>query len=199
MSEVLTKSYIHKVIERLKLLTNVENDRQLALKLGMFQSSLIGMLKRGGLPYDRIVSLAITDKIDLNSAFLLKEVDQLELSRAIKSKDIVDDSLMSNIGLLKKDKEFLRLPIPKAQESLQIHMDGSTIYVVDTNDINIVNGSVYLISINGVFIPTTISIDFSGNYLLKSENNSDKLSKDEFSSIEIIGKIKCKYTKEVFH
>ena len=57
------------VMTRLKTLSGVSNDGQLAEKIGLSGSAYANLKKRDSLPYEKIIALAITYKVNLHWLF----------------------------------------------------------------------------------------------------------------------------------
>ena len=57
------------VMTRLKVTVGIKSDRQIAKKLGLSGSAYANIKKRGSIPYDKVIALAISQKVNIHWLF----------------------------------------------------------------------------------------------------------------------------------
>lgn len=186
-----------KVIKKLKDLLGIDSDRQLAFKLNILPASFSNNKRNSILPYEKIVLLALENNISLDILFNNKVEQNSRINEDIRNEDNTSDYI--NIELLIDNNDYVRLPVNLKEDvnNLKAIVLENNIYVVNIKFNLVENNNNYLLKSNEVYYAKHISIDFSGNYLLKSMDGSiDKITKEEFEKIESIGKIVVKFEKE---
>lgn len=194
------KEYIDNVVLKLKSILNITSDRQLALKLDIMPSSFANTIKRGLLPYEKILFFAINNKISLDEIFLLNNNQTVtEVKNIINQpeeplKDLVE------IKILNTNENTIKIPLNSSVSvETRAYIDDKKIYIIDTEDKEVKNNSYYLVKSNEIYFAFFISIDLDGSYNLKNDEDLlRKISSEDFSKIEIIGRISYKLNRETY-
>lgn len=194
------KEYIDNVVLKLKSILNITSDRQLALKLDIMPSSFANTIKRGLLPYEKILFFAINNKISLDEIFLLNNnKTATEIKNIINQpeeplKDLVE------IKILNTNENTIKIPLNSSVSvETRAYIDDKKIYIIDTEDKEVKNNSYYLVKSNEIYFAFFISIDLDGSYNLKNDEDLlRKISSEDFSKIEIIGRISYKLNRETY-
>ena len=194
------KEYIDNVVLKLKSILNITSDRQLALKLDIMPSSFANTIKRGLLPYEKILFFAINNKISLDEIFLLNNNQTVtEIKNIINQpeeplKDLVE------IKILNTNENTIKIPLNSSVSvETRAYIDDKKIYIIDTEDKEVKNNSYYLVKSNEIYFAFFISIDLDGSYNLKNDEDLlRKISSEDFSKIEIIGRISYKLNRETY-
>lgn len=194
------KEYIDNVVLKLKSILNITSDRQLALKLDIMPSSFANTIKRGLLPYEKILFFAINNKISLDEIFLLNNNETAtEIKNIINQpeeplKDLVE------IKILNTNENTIKIPLNSSVSvETRAYIDDKKIYIIDTEDKEVKNNSYYLVKSNEIYFAFFISIDLDGSYNLKNDEDLlRKISSEDFSKIEIIGRISYKLNRETY-
>ncbi len=194
------KEYIDNVVLKLKSILNITSDRQLALKLDIMPSSFANTIKRGLLPYEKILFFAINNKISLDEIFLLNNNQTVtEIKNIINQpeeplKDLVE------IKILNTNENTIKIPLNSSVSlETRAYIDDKKIYIIDTEDKEVKNNSYYLVKSNEIYFAFFISIDLDGSYNLKNDEDLlRKISSEDFSKIEIIGRINYKLNRETY-
>lgn len=194
------KEYIDNVVLKLKSILNITSDRQLALKLNIMPSSFANTIKRGLLPYEKILFFAINNKISLDEIFLLNNNETAtEIKNIINQpeeplKDLVE------IKILNTNENTIKIPLNSSVSvETRAYIDDKKIYIIDTEDKEVKNNSYYLVKSNEIYFAFFILIDLDGSYNLKNDEDLlRKISSEDFSKIEIIGRISYKLNRETY-
>lgn len=194
------KEYIDNVVLKLKSILNITSDRQLALKLDIMPSSFANTIKRGLLPYEKILFFAINNKISLDEIFLLNnnktatEIKNIINQQEESLKDLVE------IKILNANENTIKIPLNSSVSvETRAYIDDKKIYIIDTEDKEVKNNSYYLVKSNEIYFAFFISIDLDGSYNLKNDEDLlRKISSEDFSKIEIIGRISYKLNRETY-
>lgn len=194
------KEYIDNVVLKLKSILNITSDRQLALKLDIMPSSFANTIKRGLLPYEKILFFAINNKISLDEIFLLNnnqtvtEIKNIINQQEEPLKDLVE------IKILNTNENTIKIPLNSSVSvETRAYIDDKKIYIIDTEDKEVKNNSYYLVKSNEIYFAFFISIDLDGSYNLKNDEDLlRKISSEDFSKIEIIGRISYKLNRETY-
>lgn len=194
------KEYIDNVVLKLKSILNITSDRQLALKLDIMPSSFANTIKRGLLPYEKILFFAINNKISLDEIFLLNnnetatEIKNIINQQEESLKDLVE------IKILNTNENTIKIPLNSSVSvETRAYIDDKKIYIIDTEDKEVKNNSYYLVKSNEIYFAFFISIDLDGSYNLKNDEDLlRKISSEDFSKIEIIGRISYKLNRETY-
>lgn len=194
------KEYIDNVVLKLKSILNITSDRQLALKLDIMPSSFANTIKRGLLPYEKILFFAINNKISLDEIFLLNnnqtvtEIKNIINQQEEPLKDLVE------IKILNANENIIKIPLNSSVSvETRAYIDDKKIYIIDTEDKEVKNNSYYLVKSNEIYFAFFISIDLDGSYNLKNDEDLlRKISSEDFSKIEIIGRISYKLNRETY-
>lgn len=194
------KEYIDNVVLKLKSILNITSDRQLALKLDIMPSSFANTIKRGLLPYEKILFFAINNKISLDEIFLLNNNET-----ATEIKNIINQSEeplkdLVEIKILNTNENTIKIPLNSSVSvETRAYIDDKKIYIIDTEDKEVKNNSYYLVKSNEIYFAFFISIDLDGSYNLKNDEDLlRKISSEDFSKIEIIGRISYKLNRETY-
>ena len=194
------KEYIDNVVLKLKSILNITSDRQLALKLDIMPSSFANTIKRGLLPYEKILFFAINNKISLDEIFLLNNNET-----ATEIKNIINQSGeplkdLVEIKILNTNENTIKIPLNSSVSvETRAYIDDKKIYIIDTEDKEVKNNSYYLVKSNEIYFAFFISIDLDGSYNLKNDEDLlRKISSEDFSKIEIIGRISYKLNRETY-
>ena len=194
------KEYIDNVVLKLKSILNITSDRQLALKLDIMPSSFANTIKRGLLPYEKILFFAINNKISLDEIFLLNNNET-----ATEIKNIINQSEeplkdLVEIKILNTNENTIKIRLNSSVSvETRAYIDDKKIYIIDTEDKEVKNNSYYLVKSNEIYFAFFISIDLDGSYNLKNDEDLlRKISSEDFSKIEIIGRISYKLNRETY-
>jgi len=185
--------YITKVVKNLKETLGVKSDRQLALRIGMLPASFSNTIKRGLLPLEKIFSYAKEHNLSLDEIFLFGEEKdkQIQLETEHLTKVILLDN--ENVSI------FVPYIFISSQVKLRAFLNDRKIYILDINEKEINSSNYWLIKSNDIYYTMVISIDLDGSYILKDDNNNiRKISVEDFSKFEIVGKICFRFTRELF-
>lgn len=186
------------VINRLKEIAKIPNDRQLCFKLDILTPSFSNSKKRGVLPYKKIIAFCKNTGISLD---LLFNNDNPTIDKLKSNVQNIDDKNIYNIPILQNESDFLRLNFGQILDisNLKAYLNNNLIYILNESLNQLENETTYLIKSNEIFYVRHISIDFDGMYILKDEKgNVEKLNKETFSKINLIGKIIFSFSKERF-
>lgn len=200
-----TEEYVNSVINNLKKILGVTSDRQLSIRLDIKPPSFANTIKRGLLPYEKIVLFAKKHNQSLDKIFLLQNQDYtIENEPKCNYSEPESNSISSNNSTeiqLINDEQTIKIPnLPVTpNKNLKAFIDDKKIYIINTNDKIFVNNHYYLLKSNNAFFTMVISIDLDGQYILKNDDDiTTKLTLDEFNKIEIVGKVNFKLTRETF-
>lgn len=194
------KEYIDNVVLKLKSILNITSDRQLALKLDIMPSSFANTIKRGLLPYEKILFFAINNKISLDEIFLLNNNQTVtEIKNIINQQEEPFKDLVE-IKILNTNENTIKIPLNSSVSvETRAYIDDKKIYIIDTEDKEVKNNSYYLVKSNEIYFAFFISIDLDGSYNLKNDEDLlRKISSEDFSKIEIIGRISYKLNRETY-
>ena len=194
------KEYIDNVVLKLKSILNITSDRQLALKLDIMPSSFANTIKRGLLPYEKILFFAINNKISLDEIFLLNDNETVtEIKNIINQQEEPLKDLVE-IKILNTNENTIKIPLNSSVSlETRAYIDDKKIYIIDTEDKEVKNNSYYLVKSNEIYFAFFISIDLDGSYNLKNDEDLlRKISSEDFSKIEIIGRISYKLNRETY-
>ena len=194
------KEYIDNVVLKLKSILNITSDRQLALKLDIMPSSFANTIKRGLLPYEKILFFAINNKISLDEIFLLNDNETVtEVKNIINQQEEPLKDLVE-IKILNTNENTIKIPLNSSVSlETRAYIDDKKIYIIDTEDKEVKNNSYYLVKSNEIYFAFFISIDLDGSYNLKNDEDLlRKISSEDFSKIEIIGRISYKLNRETY-
>ena len=197
--------YINEVFNKLKKILNVTSDRQLALKLDVMPSSFSNTIKRGLLPYEKILFFAKKEGLSLDDIFLLN--NHSTINRAINNientsteKELECSKDLCSIQILNDEKNLITIPLNAySNQKLRAFINDKKIYIIDIDDREIEHNTYYLIKSSETYFAMYISIDLDGSYSLKDDdNNIKKIMMEDFKKIEVIGKINFKLIRETF-
>ncbi|MGJ0493271.1 helix-turn-helix domain-containing protein [Aliarcobacter cryaerophilus] len=192
--------YISGVISKLKTKLQITSDRQLAGKLELSPSSLSATLKRGLLPYEKIINFCKKTNISLDEIFLNIEENNINNKINISEDKLQCNKDFSSIKLLDNEDYSISIPTSNlSKEEYRAYINDKKIYIIDTRSKEISHNTYCLIKSNNIYFPVVISIDLDGSYSLRDdEDNTTKLAPDEFKKFEIIGKISFRLIRETF-
>jgi len=185
--------YITKVVKNLKETLDVKSDRQLALKLGMLPASFSNTIKRGLLPLEKMFSYAKEHNLSLDEMFLFSDKKEQQIQ--------LESELFTKVTLL--DNENVSISIPyifiSSQAKFRAFLNDKNIYILDISKKKVTGSNYWLIKSNDIYYAMVISIDLDGSYILKDDNNNiRKISIEDFSKFEVIGKIHFRFVRELF-
>lgn len=200
-----TEEYVNSVINNLKKILGVTSDRQLSIRLDIKPPSFANTIKRGLLPYEKIVLFAKKHNQSLDKIFLLQNQNYtIENEPKCNYSELESNSISSNnsteIQLINGEQtiKIPNLPVTP-NKTLRAFIDDKKIYIIDTKDKIFVNNNYYLLKSSNAFFPMIVSMDLDGQYILKNDDDiTTKLTLDEFNKIEIVGKVNFKLTRETF-
>jgi len=185
--------YITRVVKNLKETLDVKSDRQLALKLDMLPASFSNTIKRGLLPLEKIFSYAKEHNLSLDEIFLFN--DKKEQQIQLESEHLTKVTLLDNESV----SIFVPYIFISSQAQLRAFLNDKKIYILDISEKEVNSSNYWLIKSNGIYYTMVISIDLDGSYILKDDNNNiRKISIEDFSKFEVIGKIHFKFVRELF-
>jgi len=185
--------YIAKVVKSLKETLDVKSDRQLALKLDMLPASFSNTIKRGLLPLEKMFSYAKEHNLSLDEMFLFSEKQDQQAQLETKH--------LTKVQLLDNETIFISVPyiFISSQAQLRAFLNDKKIYILDINEKELNGSNYWLIKSNDIYYTMVISIDLDGSYILKDDdNNIRKISIEDFSKFEVIGKIHFRFIRELF-
>ena len=200
-----TEEYINSVINNLKKILGVTSDRQLSIRLDIKPPSFANTIKRGLLPYEKIVLFAKKHNQSLDKIFLLQNQNYtIENEPKCNYSELESNSISSNnsteIQLINGEQtiKIPNLPVTP-NKTLRAFIDDKKIYIIDTKDKIFVNNNYYLLKSSNAFFPMIVSMDLDGQYILKNDDDiTTKVTLNEFNKIEIVGKVNFKLTRETF-
>jgi len=185
--------YITRVVKNLKETLDVKSDRQLALKLDMLPASFSNTIKRGLLPLEKIFSYAKEHNLSLDEIFLFSDKKKQQIQ--LKSEHLTKVTLLDNESV----SIFVPYIFISSQAQLRAFLNDKKIYILDINEKEVNSSNYWLIKSNDIYYAMVISIDLDGSYILKDDNNNTrKISIEDFSKFEVIGKIHFKFVRELF-
>jgi phage repressor protein C with HTH and peptisase S24 domain len=190
-------------------------DKDVAMALGLSKDSLSHHKKRNAVPYEQIAYFCAKNKISINwllfnqSSRLLK--DEIDYTTIKYYKNI---NASAGGGAINFDEDYEELAIDRlflgsmyksnsanTQNLIAINVTGDSMYptlddkeiiIVDKSNQNIQKGGIFVLSnLNGVFVKRlSCKIDNSIEIISDNKNyNSEIVTKDEFSDLQIIGKV----------
>ncbi|KLD99297.1 helix-turn-helix domain containing protein [Aliarcobacter butzleri] len=194
------------VIDNLKSIMGVTSDRQVALKLDVKPPTFRNSKERGLIPYKEIILYAKREKLDLNEIFFNNLEEKPKIGNSTKDinitiKNNTNNGNISSIKLLENDTNTISLPLSNfsQNDTIRAWINDKKIYIIDIFDKKIIDKNYYLIRSNKNIFAMNISIDLNGDYLLKDdEDNTTKVTPDNFKDFEIIGKINFRLKRETF-
>ena len=200
-----TEEYVNSVINNLKKILGVTSDRQLSIRLDIKPPSFANTIKRGLLPYEKIVLFAKKHNQSLDKIFLLQNQNYtIENEPKCNYSELESNSISSNnsteIQLINGEQtiKIPNLPVTP-NKTLRAFIDDKKIYIIDTKDKIFVNNNYYLLKSSNAFFPMIVSMDLDGQYILKNDDDiTTKVTLNEFNKIEIVGKVNFKFTRETF-
>ncbi len=200
-----TEEYVNSVINNLKKILGVTSDRQLSIRLDIKPPSFANTIKRGLLPYEKIVLFAKKHNQSLDKIFLLQNQNYtIENEPKCNYSELESNSISSNnsteIQLINGEQtiKIPNLPVTP-NKTLRAFIDDKKIYIIDTKDKIFVNNNYYLLKSSNAFFPMIVSMDLDGQYILKNDDDiTTKVTLNEFNKIEIVGKVNFKLTRETF-
>lgn len=201
----INQEYVNNVVLNLKSKFNITSDRQLAMKLNILPASFANTIKRGLLPYEKLIAYCKKEGLSLDEIFLMNNdnvvnnlSDKIETKETKKELESRKNSIAIKI-LNEESSIYLPLNLP-TKNSYKAYIYDKNILILDIENKEILSNNYYLVETNKIhYFPMTISIDLTGDYLLKNDENiTTKLTKEELEKIEIVGKIDFKFTRETF-
>lgn len=196
------QKYIQDVLNNMKNILNVKSDRQLSILIDTQPSSLFNSIKRGLLPYEKIIFFALKKGYSLDEIFLFKK-DGSSDNFDNKIEDIQEEDYtnLAYIKVLDNEKKQIKIPLYTAySDNIRAYLDDKKIYIINIEDKEIFNKSYYLIKSKNNYFAVSIIIELDGIYSLKDDDNNtvSKLTDKEFEELEIIGKINFRFDKKTF-
>ena len=168
-------------------------------------SSFSNTIKRGLLPYEKILFFAKKEGLSLDDIFLLnnnsiikKTIDNIENN--VNKKELECSKDLCSIQILNDEKNLITIPLNAySNQKLRAFINDKKIYIIDIDDREIEHNTYYLIKSSETYFAMYISIDLDGSYSLKDDdNNIKKIMMEDFKKIEVIGKINFKLIRETF-
>ncbi|WP_232314440.1 helix-turn-helix domain-containing protein [Grimontia marina] len=175
------------VIEKLKEVSGVEKDIQLADVFGVPKNTIATWRKRGLIPYELLLRASLHFGADLRSLSLgegelFPYGDFSESRLRVPFKKLMKGAL-KEVGSFNLDNSQVEL-LDVEPEKLEVIRDSDLILIIDTSDSNVASGR-YLFDIDGVYtinqaqrLPgKNLSIDFNGTAMQISEEEIKTLGR----------------------
>lgn len=183
------------IVERIKEIERINSDRQFALLIGMRADSYANAKKRGTFPYEKVIEYCFKKNYSIDEIFNLKNpIKKLE-------------------GTSEKESNFINVPCINSNDHIRIpkeHInnlddfnffnafidENGNISLINKNKKKLEDRASFLINIFDKFYIKNVSIDLDRNYKL-SENEYEPiiLKEEDFSKVDIIGKVELSYKR----
>lgn len=186
----------YSVIEKLKTIYELKSDRKLSLKLDVLPASFSNSKKRGILPYEKIITAAIKDKISLDEIFGNRINNKIDYTN-LKDKKANKHGLV-DIPMLNDNLDYIRVPLIYLENTTNLkgYISNNHTYILNTSEIKPEHNRTYLLTSNNIYYIKHISIDLSGTYLLKDEDGSiTNINKNELDNVIFIGRVEHKFSR----
>lgn len=182
--------HIEEILNKLKELSGVSSDAQIARILHLKPDALFQRQKRNSIPHDNVIKYCLDNKISIDSLY----------SNVNASKEIGDLSMshsrfgIKNIKIYDSD-EYISIPVNNFENKkivATIDTENRTIHLVDTETKDVQTDGLYFVAFNGkkvlknfqtTFQNTVIVSDATGN-----QTNNFEITIEQLSEIEIVGK-----------